>query len=488
MPDRAALLIAVETFFEAGSPVPYATADAAELLRALPAVGYSQERCALLAGHRTTKAVIEATLKRLPKSLGDAESLLVLVVSRAFTLKNRGYIACADTITTDPTETALPIADLVAALHKTKCEEVTLLLDLDPLTIAGNLSVQPSFDAKELGSLLDDSPKCSALVSCSEGERSFESGQLRHGIWRHHILEAFTGKTRSGVNKKGTLSAAALHEFLSDAVPRTLRRNYETTEEQNPQLFGEANAGAVVAELGKLLGSGGELLDPTRMKRVVFRAEMSGRIKDLSGFRKTHTLPERANDWARKYVNRIATADIKADLDNTFEMVREQFGYKRKDLDVSAERDGMGFIRTPDFEYTVSLSVNPDEPSDVIWRREVGRLSGPEFVRSENFQHVFGTMFDRLVFEFAVPVDVAELVDRIEDSPPEGVKVSVASDSGAAVIALAGFAGKISVSRDALTIEGRAGNPGSLLEQFLVFLRKFSGIGEPKALGPASGS
>src|SRR5205823_9382286 len=95
--DRAALLIAVETFFEAGPIVPYAAADCAELLRALPAAGYAQERCTLLAAHRTTKAVIEATLKRLPKLVGDAPSLLVLVVSRGFSVKGKGYVACADT-------------------------------------------------------------------------------------------------------------------------------------------------------------------------------------------------------------------------------------------------------------------------------------------------------------------------------------------------------------------------------------------------------
>jgi hypothetical protein len=167
-------------------------------------------------------------------------------------------------------------------------------------------------------------------------------------------------------------------------------------------------------------------------------------------------------------------------------MVREQFGYKRKDLDVSAERDGFGFIRTPDFEYTVSVIVNPDEPTEVIWRREIGRLSGPEFVRSEGFQAVFGGMFDRLVFEFAQPVDVAEFVDRIEDSPPEGVKVGVASDANQAEIALAGFAGKVLVTPEAVVIQGRPGSSASLLEQFLAFLRKFAGLGEAKALPPAS--
>jgi hypothetical protein len=218
------------------------------------------------------------------------------------------------------------------------------------------------------------------------------------------------------------------------------------------------------------------------MKRVVFRAESLGKVKDLAGFRKSHSLPDRANDWARKYVNRISAADLKADLDTVFDMIREEFAYKRKDLDVSAERDGLGFIRTPEFEYTISLEVNPDDPTEVIWRREIGRMSGPEFVRSRSFQAVFGSMFDRLVFEFDVPVKVAELVDRIEDSPPEGVKVGVASDANAAEITLAGFAGKVVVMPDAMTIHGRPGNPASLLEQFLVFLRKFAGLGEPKAL------
>jgi hypothetical protein len=405
-------------------------------------------------------------------------------VSRGFSAKGRGYIACADTIVPDPVETALPVADLLAAVSKVKAKEVAVLLDIDPLALADHKGIQPGLDGAELAAFFDNSPKCVALSACAPGERSFESGQARHGIWRMHLLEALTGKLR-GVKKDGTLTAAVLHEFLADAVPRTLRRAYDALQEQTPLIYGEANGEAVVADLGKVLGTGGALLDQSRLKRVVFRADTPGRVKDLTGYRKSHTLPERANDWARKYVNRIAAADIKADLDNTFDMVREEFGYKRKDLDVSAERDGLGFIRTPDFEYTVSVSVNPDEPQDVIWRREVGRLSGPEFVRSEGFRNVFGPTFNKLVFEFAAPVDVAEFVDRIEDAPPEGAKVSVASDSGAAVIALAGFAGRVSVTRDAVTIEGQPGNPASLLEQFLVFLRKFGTPGEPKALPPA---
>ncbi len=486
MPDRAALLIAVETFFEAAPPVPYAAADAAEVLRALPAAGYDADRCVLVAGHRTTKAGVESHLARLGKLVGKPESLLVLVVGRAFAHKGHGYLACADSLPADLPSTSVAVADLLAALHRTRCPDVTVLLDLDPLAVTGE--PDPSgLDEGELRKLFGDSSACVGLLAAAPGERSFESAQVRHGIWRSHLLEALTGKTRSGVGKDGTLTAAGLHAFLADAVPRTLRRAYETPQEQTPLLFGEANAGNVVADLAALLGPGGDLLDPGRMRRVVFRAESAGRVKDLAGFRKSHSLPDRANDWARKYVNRIAQPDIKADLDQTFDAVREAFGYKRKDLDVSAERDGLGFLRTPDFEYTVAVEVNPDDPAEVIWRREVGRLADPGFVRSEGFADVFGGRFDRLVFEFAAPVDVAEFVDRIEDAPPEGVKVSVASGSDAAEVRLAGFAGRVRVSRAAVTIEGRPGAGTSLLEQFLTFIRTFRGVGEPKAL-PAAGS
>ncbi len=485
MADRAALLIAVETFFEAGPSVPYAAADCAELHRALPAAGYNPAKCFLVAGTRTTKAGIESHLRRLPKLIDKADSLLVLIVTRGYSQKNRGYLACADTIRPDPTETSLAVADLMTALQKTKCKEITVLLDADSLTFPGEM-VPFGVDEEELRSLFAGSSTCVGLLSCEPAARSFDSAALKHGIWRHHLIEMFTGKVRTGVSKDGTLTAAALHEYLADAVPRTLRRSHDSGEEQMPMLLGEANGEFVVADLGKLLGPGGELLDPNRMKRVVFRAESPGKVKDLAGFRKSNTLPDRANEWARKYVNRLATADIKADLDNTFDMVREQFGYKRKDLDVSAERDGVGFIRTPDFEYTVSVVVNPDEPSEVIWRREVGRLAGPDFVRSDGFRAVFGGMFDRLVFEFTQPVDVAEFVDRIEEDPPEGVKVAVASDANEAELVLAGFAGRVVVTVESVTIQGRPGSSANLLEQFLAFLRKFSGLGEPKALPPAT--
>ena len=128
--------------------------------------------------------------------------------------------------------------------------------------------------------------------------------------------------------------------------------------------------------------------------------------------------------------------------------------------------------------------MNPDDPAEVLWRREVGQLHDPGFVRGEGFAAVFGGLFDKLVFEFSSPVDVAEFVDRVEDAPPEGAKVSVGSDADECEVTLAGFAGKVTVARQSLVVEGRAGSSAGLLDQFLAFLAKFGPLGEPQALPP----
>lgn len=484
MPNRAALVIAVETFFEAGPSIPYATADCAEIVRSLPPIGYDPAKCYLLTGTRTTKTAIQSHLNRLSKLIASADSVLVLIVTRGFSHRGHGYLVCADTISPDLLSTSLPLAELYAALKKSRCREAIVLLDVDPLP-SSDQSVSGGLDPSELSTVTESLPSCVTLLANQPGQRSYESVELRHGIWRHHLIEIFTGKVRSSVTTDGRLTAKQLQSYLEDAVPRTLRRVQNPEAEQTPVLIGGTNTAIIIGELGQLFGEGSELLDPSRMSRVVFRSERTGKVKDLAGFRKSHSLPDRANDWARKFVNRVAAADIKADLDCMFEMIRDQFGYKRKDLDVCGERDGCGFIRTPDFEYSISVRVNPEEPTEVIWRRELGRLSGPEFVQSSGFQAVYGTLFDQLVFEFRQPVNVAEFVDRLEEAPVEGMKVQVASDANAAAITLTGFHGKVHLTPDSLTIEGRAGNPASLLKQFLIFLNKFAGLGEPKSLPPA---
>jgi hypothetical protein len=484
--DRWALVIATDKFLDSAlGAVPYAEAGAKAVSDALAAAGYPRANQFVLLGQQASKAVVESRLRKLKKAVKRDGELLAYVAGRGFSRNGAGYLACWDTLPDDLAETALPVADLLAGLAATKAGQVMVLLDVgagSPLP-----DVEPHLDADELAGLFDGSPKAVGLTACQVDESSHAAAGLRATVWTSLLLDALGGRAAKPLGRDGRITAVSLHRFLDEELPRVLRKHFEAGTAQTPQLYGEHNAGAVVADLSHLLGGGDGLflLDPDRLRRVAFRSESLGRVRDLTGWRKTFDVPDSPRPSAKRFVARVANADVKADLDEVFEEAREHFGYRRKDLDAATGPDGFGMLRTPDFEYTVTAALDADDPSKVAWRREVGQFADPGFVRGPGFDAVFGRMFDQLVFEFAAPVDVEALVDRLEDRPPKGARVQVSSDGGSCDITLAGFAGRVTVDRHSLTVRGRAGNSAGLLDQFLAFLRTVGPFGEPLSLPPA---
>ena len=61
-------------------------------------------------------------------------------------------------------------------------------------------------------------------------------------------------------------------------------------------------------------------------------------ISSLLGWRKTYEMPDAPRPSAKRFVARVANADVKADLDEVFEAAREGLGYRRKELTFSRVR------------------------------------------------------------------------------------------------------------------------------------------------------
>jgi len=477
--QRAALAVAVETFYEAGPALPWATSDAQAFLRALAQCGYPSSHTHLWTAHHTTCAALASHLRRLGSIWENAEEIVILWITRTWMSSGRTFLGCADTLRDDPAATALPFAEVYRLVEQAvpAARRITWLCDFSPLPIPPAHG-QGGWSETELARYATG--KHLILTAAAGEEESWTSVSLQQGIWRHHLREAFEGRAAEALDPAGQLTAASLHRYLAQAVPRTLRKTHEADRQQTPLCFppltpeGEAVVSQhVLAAFIPGQAHPSDWLSPSRLQRVVFRSEIAGRLKDLSGFRKNYTVPERANESARKFVQRIGHADLKADLDQMYERIREQFGYKRKEMEAACETTGYGTIRTPDFEYTVLLELDESNPAQVIWRREVGQLSSVELVRQPAFRQVFGAVLDRLVFEFREPLDVAAYVDRWETEAPPGTKVRVNSEATQAEITLSGVAGRICVTADSVTIFGRPGDPTTLLEQFLAFLGKY---------------
>jgi hypothetical protein len=488
--DRWAIAVGIEKHLhpELGA-VPFAEADASAVAAALESVGIAPGRQIALRGPHATKAAAEAKFKRLRKSVKRGDELVVFWAGHGFSDRERGYLACWDTLPDQPVETSIPLTELAEWFTGTKAGQAVFLLSIGAAPTLERVGLAPHLEDEELHRVFDASAKAVALAAAAPGETAHASAAARHGLWSQLVVEAMSGQARAAAEKNGHVTALSLQRFIEVELPRRLRKHFEAGVRQTPKLYGGQNAAAVIADVSPTLFARATdpVLDPSRLRRVVFRAETTTRVKDLTQFRKTYQVPENASSSARRFVARVAAPDIRADLDRIHDAARERFGYRRKDVEITVGQDGCGVLHVPDFEYTVCADLDPDDPSRLTWRREVGRFANPEFVCASGFSAVFGPAFDQLVFEFAQPVDVAGFVDRIEDDPPEGAKVAAASDGSACEIALTGFAGVVTVRRHAMTIRGRTGESAGLLDAFLHFLRTFGPVGDPPALPPKAG-
>ncbi len=476
MAETWALLVAVEKFLDPENrTLAYSDAATKALSECLVLAGVAKTKQVVVGGSMATKAVVESRLRTLKSQVPKGATLLAFVTTHGFTESGESYLTAWDTQPDDAPATAVSLPHFLAALHATKATTLGVFLD-----VAG-------FDTADVQALFAESPKAAGLLSASDGEESHTTAAVKASLFAHLVSDAVAGRATKALTPEGMLTAGTLSAYLGDELPRLLRKHFDTASVQTPVLLGPQHAEETLLDLSSRVGGdvGGILRDPARLLRVAFRSESSVRFKDLTGYRKGFQTPDNASASSRKFVARLASTDIKADLDGVYELSRETFGYKRKDVDVTADGDGVGQIRTPDFEYTVTAMLDAEDPSKVTWMRELGRLADIGFVRSTGFEAAFGKLFDQFLFVFTQPLDIDTLIDRLEDRPIAGLKLVTASNGESCEITLKGFTGKLTVSAFALTVRGRTGHSAGLLDLFLAFITHVGPLGEPLMLpGP----
>ena len=153
------------------------------------------------------------------------------------------------------------------------------------------------------------------------------------------------------------------------------------------------------------------------MLNLALVGEQRSRVRDLAGFRKLHRVPDEKSERSQAFVWRIAADDIGQDLDRRFADFRGELGLKRIQMKVSEPEGGRGTITTPSFQYQISVDLNCDDPSELVWRRCVSGFTAPEPVLSDSFSATFGTTFDTLEFIPAELIEVDAVIDCIEGQP-----------------------------------------------------------------------
>ncbi|HEY8505907.1 MAG TPA: hypothetical protein VIL46_15085, partial [Gemmataceae bacterium] len=335
MSQNFALLVAADTC--PGVPVPrapYAEAGAAALAEVLRRYLTPPPDVTLLAGAHATKTAVESRLRQLRKRVQPGDVVYLFWAGRVFAEAGQNYLLGADAQADDLPDTAVPLADLLDALAASPCERFFVFLD------AGTAGEGFSLAAEELEEFAKTSEKGVCFTSGIGEEPSHADESRQRGVWAHLLAEAFAGRAKAAQARPGVLTVGSLQAYLEQELPRELRKVLTEPAAQTPGCFGGLPGGAEVA---RVTGRGAEVapaappVDLSQLRRAVLRAEAAQRVKSLGGFQKGHRLPDAVTPSAEKFVARIAQEDVRADIDEIYNALREELGFKRKDLEASAE-------------------------------------------------------------------------------------------------------------------------------------------------------
>ena len=151
-----------------------------------------------------------------------------------------------DTLNADKEDTALRDDEFGAALDRVESQHVVIFFDA---CYSGGLSRSlPSSARPAPGKedLFSDFSVEGRLVfsAASESQESFESDELRHGIFTYYLLQGLRGS--ADVNGDGRVTAWELYEYVASAVPARAKLEHNAT--QTPQLLGEGDVRVLLAQ------------------------------------------------------------------------------------------------------------------------------------------------------------------------------------------------------------------------------------------------
>ena len=205
-----------------------------------------------------------------------------------------------------------------------------------------------------------------------------------------------------------------------------------------------------------------------------FTEQRTEQIKQLPGFQKGYRVPTSDNPSDQKFIAKIAEPILDDDLQETFSALRKAFGLKRKEISVDGPFEGGGIVSTPFFDYEVSVQIDAETPSRVIFSRSITGIRDFAKLVDDPFDDVFGKRFSTLIVEVENELDLETIVDTIEDEDPDGISVDYDKDLTWCEIQVLGSTATIVAEAYSIRVESvRETTPKQLLDLFTDIQQQF---------------
>ena len=281
---------------------------------------------------------------------------------------------------------------------------------------------------------------------------------------RRHVTAALAGDAGRALEADGTLTAGSLRAFLAEEMPRSLARAFAGGRQQHPLVLAADTQPLLPTTLNSAVPE-----PKLPLAGVKFFSERELPVKALGGFRKgTHSVPTDHFASSRAWVGRLAEPDLAQELEATVPRLRENLGYKRRDVRTDGPAAGAASVLTPDFAFHLTATQHPERPGVAVLRRTLSEVHTPEALNKPGFAAAFPAGFNALTCPFETPADIATLIDALEDAEPASLaRLDYPTDLSRLDLELSNFAGGVRIEPTGLTLTAAApAPPAELARQF----------------------
>jgi len=176
-------------------------------------------------------------------------------------------------------------------------------------------------------------------------------------------------------------------------------------------------------------------------------------LKSLQGFQKGFSLPDSPGEYADRTARRLGAQDLAEHAETLFQTLKSTFNYKRRELQLGHDADaGAASINAPDYRVDMTIIGDPENAANFHLLTELCDITDPDVARSEAFATAFDGVFDRLCFAFPEPLNVEDVIDRVEDLENDAITVSYPSDASECTVAVDGHRAKLHFQPDGLML------------------------------------
>jgi hypothetical protein len=472
MSRKIAIIIAIENYLHLPT-VAHADADARSVLSALERLGFDRSHIFINE---------EAKYNRLDNFFGTfgtqikPDDTVYLFYAGHGYWKDANYLSCWDTEFTRIETTSLPLRKVIQGIQQAQVHKSVLFLDAchSGLQIGENEPLN-HFSVEGIQSLIGSSDYFACFSSCKTTQKSYWDDEIEHGIWSHFLINALSGKVPELGDPTPLIVAHRLQEYLHKKVSEFA---HALSLEQEPVLTSVQTEQFVIADLTNYLTKEAPIVvEAQSPKMFIFINESTTKVRWLSGFLSSHTVPRNVTGSTRTFVRKIAAEEIQAWTEEEYKRVRDVLKYSRSDLrHFPTEQDfgGEGFVKCPRFISKMSVDQSESSAKEAVTRLEV-RIPRQHchIILEEDFNQLLNRAYRILRLDFGEwTIDPELMIKTLEETAVDGLDFDYDPNASEISIELKTPDVRIRIQPDFLEVEATSGvRPKELFRQTTESLR-----------------